>query len=79
MTAGSVKILPALRDGGVLKFGARNQAFFLVKNSEQLPVDQSEAKRLATDGTLRPSGIDSHSNYVFALSATGASKEKKNG
>lgn len=79
MTAGNVKILSALRDGGVLKYGARNQKFFLVKNSAQLPVDQGEAKRLAANGTLRPSGIDSHSNYVFALSATGASKEKKNG
>ena len=27
--------------------------------------------KLASDGTLRPHGIDSHGNYVFALSAKG--------
>lgn len=63
-------ILPTLRAGGVLKFGPRNQRFFIVQNSRELPADQAEARKLATDGTVRPNGIDSHSNYVFALNSS---------
>ena len=39
--------------------------------ARQLPADQAAARKLASDGTLRPHGIDSHGNYVFALSAKG--------
>ena len=36
-----------------------------------LAAEQAAARKLASDGTLRPHGIDSHGNYVFALSAKG--------
>ena len=60
-----------LRSGACLKLGGRSHRFFLLKNSTQLPADQAAARKLASDGTLRPHGIDSHGNYVFALSAKG--------
>ena len=70
-------ILPTLRAGGVLKCGGRSQRFFIVQQSRELPVDQTEARRLASDGTLRASGIDSHSNYVFALSSNASKNGSK--
>lgn len=41
--------------------------------------DVDAARKLASDGTLRASGIDSHSNYVFALAnrAAGTAKRAK--
>lgn len=60
-------ILPTLRAGGVLKCGGRSERFFLVHESRLLIVDQTAARKLASDGWLRPNGIDSHNNYVFAL------------
>ena len=72
-------ILPTLRAGGVLKCGGRSQRFFIVQQSRELPVDQTAARKLASDGTLRASGIDSHSNYVFALAnrAVGTAERAK--
>lgn len=63
-------IIQSLRQGGILKLGGRNHQFFLIMRSEQLPVCQSEAKRLVAQKAVRPSGIDSHGNGVFALNAT---------
>lgn len=60
-------IIHTLRQGGALKCSGRTQRFFIVQQSREVPVSQAEAQRLATDGTLRPNGIDSHGNYVFAL------------
>lgn len=71
MTSPAADILTTLRAGGCLKFGGRSQRFFIVQHSKQLPADQAAAHKLASDGTLRPSGIDSHGNYVFALNAQG--------
>ena len=70
-------ILPTLRAGGVLKCGGRSQRFFIVQQSCELPVDQTAARRLASDGSLRASGIDSHSNYVFALSSNASKNGSK--
>lgn len=66
-------IIPTLRQGGALKCSGRTQRFFIVQQSREVPVNQTEAKRLAANGTLRPNGIDSHGNYVFALNLTEAS------
>lgn len=71
MTSAAAQILTTLRAGGCLKYGGRSQRFFIVQHSKQLPADQATARKLASDGTLRPNGIDSHGNYVFALSAKG--------
>ena len=65
----TTQLLTTLRSGACLKLGGRSHRFFLLKNSTQLPADQAAARKLASDGTLRPHGIDSHGNYVFALSA----------
>ena len=67
----TTQLLTTLRSGACLKLGGRSHRFFLLKNSTQLPADQAAARKLASDGTLRPHGIDSHGNYVFALSAKG--------
>jgi hypothetical protein len=71
MTTTAAQILNTLRAGACLKLGGRSERFFIVQNSKQLPADQAAARKLASDGTLRPSGIDSHGNYVFALNAKG--------
>ncbi len=63
-------IMQSLRQGGILKLGGKSHRFFLVVRSDQLPVCQSEAKRLVEQKAVRPSGIDSHGNGVFALNAT---------
>lgn len=70
-------ILPTLRAGGVLKCGSRSQRFFIVQQSRELPVDQTAARKLASNGTLRPNGRDSHNNYVFALVQRGAAAPKE--
>jgi hypothetical protein len=62
-------ILPLLKAGGALKFSRRTNRFFVVQHSREVAVNQTEAQRLASNGTLRPNGIDSHGNYVFALKA----------
>ena len=67
----TTQLLTTLRGGACLKLGGRSHRFFLLKNSTQLPADQAAARKLASDGTLHPHGIDSHGNYVFALSAKG--------
>lgn len=61
-------ILNSLRAGGVLKLSPKTQRFFIIQSSRELECDQRQAQRLASDGTLRPAGRDSHSNCVFALS-----------
>lgn len=71
MTSTDADILTTLRAGACLKLGGRSQRFFIVQNSKQLPADQTAARKLASDGTLRPNGIDSHGNYVFALNSKG--------
>lgn len=63
-------IIQSLRAGGILKLGRKSHKFFLIVRSEQLPVCQSEAKRLVEQKAVRPSGIDSHGNRVFALNAS---------
>jgi hypothetical protein len=65
----STPILPTLRTGGALKCSARTERFFIVKNSQDISVDQTEALKLASNGTVRPNGRDSHGNYVFALNS----------
>lgn len=67
----TTQLLTTLRGGACLKLGGRSQRFFILKNSTQLPADQAAARKLACDGTLRPNGVDSHGNYVFALNAKG--------
>jgi len=62
----TTQLLTTLRSGACLKLGGRSLRFFILKNSTQLPADQAAARKLASDGTLRP-----HGNYVFALSAKG--------
>ncbi len=66
----AVDIMQSLRQGGILKLGGRSHKFFLLMRSEQLSVCQSEAKRLVEQKAVRPNGIDSHGNGVFALNAT---------
>lgn len=63
-------ILNSLRAGGVLKLSPKTQRFFIIQSSRELECDQRQAQRLASDGTLRPAGRDSHSNCVFALNAS---------
>lgn len=65
MTA--MNLLITLRTGGQLKYSQRTQRFFLVRDGQYYPADQTEAQRLAERGALRPHGIDSHGHYVFAL------------
>ena len=77
-TPATSPILPTLRAGGVLKCGGRSHRFFMVHESRLLSVDQTTALKLASDGTLRPNGIDSHSNYVFALDDRAAVATKQN-
>jgi hypothetical protein len=60
-------ILNSLRAGGVLKLSPKTQRFFLIQHSRELACDQHQALRLASDGTLRPNGVDSHGLCVFAL------------
>lgn len=67
-------ILNSLRAGGVLKLSPKTQRFFIIQHSRELECDQRQAQRLASDGTLRPAGRDSHSNCVFALNKTNAPK-----
>jgi hypothetical protein len=62
-------IIPTLRAGGALKCSPRTNRFFIVQNSRDISIDQAEARKLASTGALRPNGIDSHGNYVFALNA----------
>ena len=62
-------IMQSLRSGGILKLCGDGHKFFLIVRSEQLSVCQSEAKRLVAQKAVRPSGIDSHGNGVFALNA----------
>ena len=62
-------IMQSMRSGGILKLGGKSHKFFLIVRSEELPVCQSEAKRLAAQKSVRPSDIDSHGNGVFALNA----------
>ena len=62
-----VPIVPALKAGGALKCSPRTHRFFIVQRSQDLAIDQTEALKLASNGTLRPNGIDSHGNFVFAL------------
>ncbi len=66
-------ILNSLRSGGVLKLSPKTQRFFVIQHSREWECDQRQAQRLASDGTLRPAGKDSHSNCVFALNASKAS------
>lgn len=68
-------ILNSLRAGGVLKLSPKTQRFFIIQSSRELECDQRQAQRLASDGTLRPAGRDSHSNCVFALNQASAKKE----
>ena len=70
----SPPILPLLKSGGVLKFSRRSDRFFVVQHSREIPVSQSEARRLATSPALRPSGVDSHGLYVFALNREAAAQ-----
>ena len=65
-----VPIVPALKAGGVLKCSPRTHRFFIVQRSQDLAINQAEALKLASNGTLRPNGIDSHRNYVFALNGS---------
>ena len=62
-------IMQSLRSGGILKLGGKSHKFFLIVRSEELPVCQSEAKRLVDQKAVRPNGLDSRGNWVFALSA----------
>lgn len=62
-------ILHSLRSGGVLKLSPKTQRFFLIHHSREVECDQRQALRLASDGTLRPNGVDSHGLCVFALAA----------
>lgn len=71
MSTTDTPIIPTLRQGGALKCSGRTQRFFIVQQSREVPVNQAEARRLASNGTLRPSGIDSHGHYVFALNLKG--------
>lgn len=66
----AIDIMQSLRQGGILKLGGRNHKFFLVVRSEHLSVCQADAKRLVDGKAVRPNGIDSHGNGVFALNAT---------
>ena len=70
-TGASAPILPLLKAGGVLKFSPHTQRFFVIQHSREVPVDQAQARRLATSPQVRPSGVDSHGLYVFALNAAG--------
>lgn len=70
-------ILPTLRNGGILKLSPRTERFFLIQDSKEWPCNQREAQRLASDGTLRPAGRDSHINCVFALSNTSSPKGRQ--
>ena len=63
-------IMQSLRSGGILKLGGKGHKFFLIVRSDELPVCQAEAKRLVDQKAVRPSGIDSHGNGVFALNAS---------
>lgn len=63
----SQPIMPLLKSGGVLKFSRRTDRFFVVQHSREIPVSQSEARRLATSLAMRPNGVDSHGQFVFAL------------
>ena len=65
-----VPIVPALKAGGALKCSPRTHRFFIVQRSQDLAIDQTEALKLASNGTLRPNGIDSHGNFVFALNGS---------
>ncbi len=69
--------LNSLRSGGVLKLSPKTERFFIIQNSRELECDQRQAQRLASDGTLRPAGRDSHSNCVFALSNQHAPKGRQ--
>lgn len=62
-------IINSLRAGGVLKLSPKTQRFFILQHSRELECDQRQALRLASDGTLRPNGVDSHGLCVFALAA----------
>lgn len=77
MTTAAAQILTTLRAGACLKLGGRSERFFIVQNSKQLPADQAAARKLASDGTLRPNGIDSHGNYVFALNTKTATDPRR--
>lgn len=66
----ATNIMQSLRSGGILKLGGKSHKFFLIVRSEELPVCQSEAKRIVTQKAVRPRGLDSHSNGVFALNAS---------
>lgn len=63
-------IMQSLRSGGILKLGGKSHKLFLIVRSEELPVCQSEARRLVEGKAVRPNGIDSHGNGVFALNAS---------
>ena len=74
MTQGEPPILPTLRAGGALKCSPRTHRWFIVQHSRDISINQREALKLASDGTVRPHGIDSHGNYVFALNSAGAGR-----
>ena len=67
-------IPPQLKAGGVLKFSPRTQRFFIIQHSREIPVDQAQARRLATSSHVRPNGVDSHGLFVFALTDKRGSK-----
>jgi hypothetical protein len=74
----SVPIVSTLQSGGALKCSPRTHRFFIVQQSQDLSINQAEARKLASNGTLRPSGIDSHGNYVFALNCKGVTTGQPN-
>lgn len=66
-TAARIPILAALKAGGALKCSPRTTRWFIVQHSRYISINQREAHKLASEGAVRPHGIDSHGNYVFTL------------
>lgn len=73
-SAGTVKggqspIIAQLKAGASLKVSHTNGRAYLVVKSREHYADTEEVRRLLATGQLRPNGIDSNGNGVFALNA----------
>lgn len=62
-------ILAQLKAGASLKLSHTNGRAYLVVKSREHYADPDEVRRLLASGQLRPNGIDSNGNGVFALNA----------
>ncbi|WP_343593423.1 hypothetical protein [Paracidovorax wautersii] len=63
-------IVRQLQTGASLKLSMADGHTYLVRDGREFFADKAEVQRLAKRGQLRPHGIDSKGNCVFALNTT---------